>query len=470
VTDDLNLRFDNTTRAGARSRFVVDDVPASTMPARGWRHPHNLRGKLDYTPPAHRASSRVVAGAYPFLAETGDSLRGPYIGENLLSRQPFCFDPWEAYTDNIVRSHSMALIGVKGAGKSMLAKSLATRLARMGRKVAVPHDPNGEWVRVAKFVGGRSIQVGPGTQSRINLLDAGRRPTNIPETVWVDLVSQSRRANIKAVVSILRGRTGFADIEHTAIDMAIEQAQRSRTVITPREVWEQLWEPSEEMLRQVGDGGRGIAHTLRRLTKGDLAGMFDGPSTVEFDLDVPMMVVDTSALRRAPQEAQSIARLATMNWIRQATFGANRQPRLMVHEEAAVELQNDVATGSGGLVDKVIDEKVARHDGTASLYVVHRIADFDALGDQGSALRAQALGLLSDCDTKISYAQHDADIDRSTSVLGWNRTLGKVVRGLRTGEGLWQIGPDRIAKVKNIVVDAEAHAFTTDNHGGARQP
>lgn len=147
--------------APEKKRLILPpEFPTSRMPAWGWSAPQNLRGPLRVDPPAHRGSSKVLGGAYPFLAETGDILTGAYIGENQLSRAPFCFDPWDAYSAEIVRSHSCAIIGVKGTGKSMLAKSWSTRLIRLGRKVAVPHDPNGEWVKVAQYVGGKSnIQV-----------------------------------------------------------------------------------------------------------------------------------------------------------------------------------------------------------------------------------------------------------------------------------------------------------------------
>ncbi|MFP3394257.1 hypothetical protein SB782_36385, partial [Brevibacillus sp. SIMBA_076] len=79
-----------------------------------------------------------------------------------------------------------------------------------------------------------------------------------------------------------------------------------------------------------------------------------------------------------------MARLASANWIRRASLGANRQARAIIHEEAAVELLNDVS-GGDGLADRVEDEKVARHLGTSNWYLLHRVADLDALGDRNSA-------------------------------------------------------------------------------------
>lgn len=438
----------------------------SKMSAWGWNLGQNLRGPAVVAPPAHRASSRTLGGAYPFLVETGHALSGAYIGENMLSRCAFCFDPWDAYAAGVIRSHSLAIIGVKGVGKSMLAKSMATRMARLGRKIAVPHDPNGEWVKVAEYVGGKSISVGPGRLARLNLLDAGPRDPALNDEEWRMDLLQYRRSTIRTIVRQLREGGTFTPVEHTALDRALHELT-AETVLTLPQVFTRLLE-QEGKDPDVVAAGRALGHTLRRVVSGDLAGLFDGPSTVAFDAETPMMVVDTSALKGAAPEAQALARLATANWVRRSTMGGNRQARVIVHEEAAVELLNDVAGGGMGLHEKVEDEKVARHLGTSNWYLLHRIADLDALGDRGSSLHSQALGLLADCDTRISYAQHSGEIARSQEVLGWNDTIAARVGRLRTGEGVWQIGQDRLAQVKNICTQAEMDVFRTDKLGGLR--
>lgn len=465
----LRRRTENehSTQIGRRALLGPGEFPMSKMPAWGWRHPENLRGPLRADPPAHRGSSKVLGGAYPFLAETGDILTGAYIGENQLSRAPFCFDPWDAYSAEAIRSHSVAIIGVKGTGKSMLAKSWSTRLARLGRKIAVPHDPNGEWGSVAAYVGGKSISVGPGKPARINLLDEGPRDRAFSDEDWNQNVLQYRRATIKTIVRRLREGGTLEPVEHTALDLALD-ALRGQTTVTVAHVYDRLNQPDASLPGEVADAGHRLAHALRRMVSGDLTGFFDGPSTVSFDSDTPMMVVDTSALKGASPEAQALARLATANWIRRSTLGGNRQARVIVHEEAAVELLNDVS-GGNALADRVEDEKVARHLGTSNWYLLHRIADLDALGDRDSALHSRALGLLADCETRVSYAQHTGEIARSREVLGWNDTQSDLVRKLRKGEGLWQIGPDRVAKVRNICTDYEMGIFRTDTLGGERR-
>ncbi len=463
-----NGRHRQTAPADKNSSWKLQsaELPASKMPAWGWKRPHNLRGPLRATPPAHRCSSKVLGGAYPFLAETGDILTGAYIGENQLSRAPFCFDPWDAYSAEAVRSHSVAILGVKGTGKSMLAKSWSSRLARLGRKIAVPHDPNGEWVRVAAYVGGRSISVGPGKAARINLLDEGPRDASFSDEDWNQNVLQYRRATVKTIIRRLREGGNLEPVEHTALDVALD-ALRGQSTVTITHVYDRLVDPQQSQPLEVVDAGHRLAHSLRRMVSGDLTGFFDGPSTVRFDADAPMMVVDTSALKGASPEAQALARLATANWIRRSSLGANRQARVIIHEEAAVELLNDVS-GGDGLAERVEDEKVARHLGTSNWYLLHRVADLDALGDRHSALHSRALGLLADCETRISYAQHSGEIARSREILGWNDTQADLVRKLHKGEGLWQIGQDRVAKVRNICTDYELGIFRTDAMGGER--
>lgn len=449
-----------------------DDFPKSKMPAAGWKMKHNLRGQAEASQPVHRASSLNLAVAYPFLAETGDPLRGAYVGPNMMSKGQFCFDPWNAYEDEIIRSHSGVVLGVKGTGKTMLMKSWSTRLIRFGRKVAVPFDPNGEWTPVAEYVGGDTVAIGPGSGNRVNPYHPGKQPTDLSRDDWIHLTLQNRRAMTKTMMSIMRKTAGLADEEHTAIDMAVENVMlRGGSDMVIGQVLDEIRHPSTNLATAVeNEVLRKVAHTLRRLTEGDLKGLIDGPSTVEFNIHSPMMTVDTSRLRSASYEAKAISRACTDRWMREATLGANREKRLVVHEEAAVKLLNDVMMSSGGsgLVEQVQKEKVARHDGEANYYVLHAISDLDTLGDRGSAVLAQAYALLAGCETRISYAQHLAEVRRSKEILGWNEVQATKVRKLKKGQGLWQIGEDRVALVKNVCTAGEMARFRTDRLGGVR--
>src|SRR6185503_1738743 len=154
------------------------------LPPGGERGPAALRSYRRFRVRQHRATSEVLAGAYPFLAEAGLGSEGTFIGQDAWSGGGFCFDPWVLYQRGVITNPNALLAGVVGKGKSFLAKSLATRSMAFGRRVYVPGDPKGEWTVVTKAVGGVTIGLGAGSGNRLNPLDAGPRPRDRMDADW----------------------------------------------------------------------------------------------------------------------------------------------------------------------------------------------------------------------------------------------------------------------------------------------
>ena len=148
-----------------RRRAEVEAVKAEQrsagyLPKGGEKGPAALRSYRKLKVQPHRATSDVLAGAYPFLAEAGLGSDGVLIGTDSWSGAAFVYDPWVLYEQGVLTNPNQLLAGVIGKGKSMLAKSLATRSIAFGRKVYVPGDPKGEWSVVAHAVGGQVIELG----------------------------------------------------------------------------------------------------------------------------------------------------------------------------------------------------------------------------------------------------------------------------------------------------------------------
>ena len=123
-------------------------VPQEALLRRaGESGPDALRQHRPFRLPAHRATSDVLGGAYPFLAAPPPAI-GVLIGTDALTGGPFCFDPWGMYAAGELTNPNVVLAGVIGQGKSALAKSLAVRSIAVGRRVYVPGDPKGEWAPV----------------------------------------------------------------------------------------------------------------------------------------------------------------------------------------------------------------------------------------------------------------------------------------------------------------------------------
>ncbi|WP_263730455.1 ATP-binding protein [Cellulomonas sp. SG140] len=397
--------------------------------------------------PAHRASSAVLAGAYPFLAPpTVD--QGVPVGVDLFSGGAFCFDPWTQYADGTLTNPNVLLAGVIGQGKSALAKSLALRSIAAGRTVYVPGDPKGEWAVVADAVGGTVLRLGPGSPTRLNPL----------EVVGED--RQALRSQLLAGVASATLRRDLTAAEHSALDAALAHLS-GRGTITIREVIEALVSPDTRLARADGmrvqeraADGRDLVHGLRRLVSGDLAGLFDAPTTDALDRMASMVVLDLSALG-SDDDALAIASTCAAAWV-EGALASSTNPRWVIYDEAWRLLRHP------GLIRRMQAQwKLSRAYGIANLLVLHRLSDLDAVGHRGSETRALADGLLADCSTRVIYRQEADQLAAATASLGLTEPERDLLPLLSRGTGLWKL-PGRSHVVQHVLLPIEEPLVDTD--------
>lgn len=428
------------------------------LPAHGEPGPEAQRSLLRLRLPAHRATSDVMAGAYPFLAEAGLGSAGVYIGQDAWSGGGFCFDPWVLYQQGVLTNPNCLLAGVVGKGKSCLAKSIATRSIAFGRRVYVPGDPKGEWSVVAEAVGGAAIKLGSGSYNRLNPLDAGPRDRALTEDQWQAVLRTRRRVLVGSLGESALGRALVA-VEHTALDAALTRAvQGSATPILPAVV-DALLEPTTSLagasVAELTRDGRDLGHALRRLVAGDLAGLFDGPSTVSFDPTLPMVTLDLSGVQGSDQLIAMVMTCASA-WMESALASSDGGQRWVIYDEAWRLMRQPAL-----LARMQSQWKLSRGLGIANLLIVHCLSDLDAVGDVGSESRALARGLLGDCSTKIIYQQEISESPHTTRELGLSSAEHAQLPDLQQGEGLWRVG-QRSFVVRHITTENELHLFDTN--------
>ncbi|WP_347351234.1 ATP-binding protein [Intrasporangium sp.] len=445
---------DETTKA---------DRPA-LVPRLGEHRPEALRALRRLRLPAHRATSDVLAGAYPFLAEAGLGEAGVFIGQDAWSGAGFCFDPWVLYQDGVLTNPNCLLAGAVGKGKSCLAKSIATRSIALGRRIYVPGDPKGEWTAVAARVGGATIALGPGTGNRLNPLDPGPRHPGIAEDEWAEMVATRRRTLLGSLAESALGRALTA-VEHTALDCALTGTVTADPTPTLPRVVDRLLRPTAEDCGAGRDGGqdtaelardgRELAHALRRLVAGDLAGLFDGPSTVTFEPSLPMVTLDLSRIHGSDQLTAMVMTCASA-WMEAALTDPNAGARWIIYDEAWRLIRQPAL-----LARMQAEWKLSRGYGIANLLIIHRLSDLDAVGDASSSTRATANGLLADCATKIIYQQEPGETTGAARRLGLTSTEQAQLPDLRQGEGLWHVG-QRAFIVRHLATDNELDLFNTN--------
>ncbi|WP_238993612.1 ATP-binding protein [Nocardioides caldifontis] len=449
LADDRTAR-----RAAARAKaaeLAAERRATVVLPKSGETGLAALRTPGRLRLPRHQDTSATLAGAYPFLAEGGLGADGVFVGQDLYSGSSFVYDPWVLYTRGLITAPNVVLAGIVGSGKSALAKSLYTRSIPFGRRVYVPGDPKGEHTAVAEAVGGKAIALGHGMAARLNPLDGGLRPGGVDDTQWEAQVTARRRDLVGALTETVLDR-GLTPLEHTAVDVAVAHTLRtSETPVLPLVV-DRLLSPDliDDPDGRLTDDGRLVGHALRRLVAGDLAGLFDGPSTVRFDPALPMISLDLS---RVTENATLISVLMTCAsaWMESALLDPSGGQRWVVYDEAWRLMSHPAL-----LRRMDAHWRLARHYGIANMLIFHKLSDLENVGDQGSAMRALASSLLANAETRIVYRQESDQLGSTASALGLTRTEQQLLPTLGTGQGLWRL------KNRSFVVQHQLHPAELD--------
>lgn len=441
-------------QARARARAQRAERGATSyLPRSGQPGPAALRAWRPLRLAAHQDTSATLAGAYPFLAEGGLGGQGVFIGQDLYCGGSFVYDPWVHYQQGLITAPNVVLAGIVGAGKSALAKSIYTRSIAFGRRVYVPGDPKGEHTPVARAVGGQAIVLGQGLASRLNPLDAGRRPSGLSDQEWAGMVAARRRDLVGALAETVLGRP-LTPVEHTAVDVALASAvSASETPVLPM-VAERILDPESGSDPRLAEDGRIVGHALRRLVAGDLAGIFDGPSTVAFDPDLPMISLDLS--RVAENNALiSVLMTCASAWMESALIDPEGGQRWVIYDEAWRLMQHPAL-----LRRMDAHWRMARHYGIANMLIFHKLSDLDNVGDEGTAAHALASSLLANAETRIIYRQESDQLGGTAAMLGLSVTERQMLPQLGTGQGLWRI-KDRSFLIQHQLHPAELSVFDT---------
>src|SRR5665648_512469 len=274
-----------------------------------------------------------------------------------------------------------------------------------------------------------------------------------------DLYAAGALTNPNVLLAGVIGQGKSALAKSLAI-RSIAYGRRVYVPADPKGEWAALADPDPDPARADGTtvaertaDGRDLLHAIRRLIRGDLAGLFDGPSTVTPDQDTPMLVLDLSAL---DDEPLAIAMTCAAGWVESAIVAPGTGPAWVIYDEAWRVLRLEP------LVRRMQAQwKLARAYGLANMLILHRLSDLDAVGDAGSRARSLAAGLLADCSTRIVYRQESDQVAAAVAALGLSTTERDVLTALPRGTGLWSM-PGRSYVVHHLLHPDELAVLDTD--------
>lgn len=421
--------------------------------------------------PAHEGTTAQLGAAYPFVASRPLGVPRVLVGRDLAGG-PFVHDPFALYAAGTLTNPNMTILGQIGRGKSALVKSYLYRQAAFGRQIAVL-DPKGEYGALAKALGVDPIALSPEGGVRVNPLDdrglAG----------GTDGAARHRRLVLLGSLAEATLHRRLTPREHLALEVGLDHAVASEPVPTLASVVDAVLHPAPEAARSVGmapeaivEDGRDVGLELRRLVRGDLAGMFDGetsPALMAGATGAPggssggghgplTLVVDLSQVYHS--EALPALMVCAAAWLHAMT-GNDAQTLLVVDEAWAV--LSEVAVG------RFLRSswKLARARGVANIAVCHRASDLSASGSAGSEEARLAEGLLADSETVICYAQPASELEALSSLLGCPLSDVALLPRLPRGVALWRVGGQSYL-VENLLASHERQMVDTDAR--LRQP
>jgi len=333
----------------------------------------------------------------------------------------FVFDPFDAYAAGLVSNPNVIVAGSIGAGKSTIVKMLCDRALCRGRRVVVV-DPKGEYAQLATSYGVRSVALGR---------DGWCSPFALDD--------REGRELLRALVASAQG-SPLSSEEHYAIDEVWQELPRPRPVRVLGALYELL---QGHIALERPCARRTLALTLYRFVHGDLAGLFDGPGR-PLVFAGALVVLDLSA--QWSSGSLAVAALSAVAAAQQVAAGEGELGYLVLDEAWALLSDPHALRWLQG------SWKLARSRGLCHVLVLHRWSDVHAAGDEGSAQRERAQGLLRECETTFLLRQPPDEALEMAGAIGLHPREERYLTAMPKGVALVRYGAHR--SVVRIVPDA----------------
>jgi type IV secretory pathway VirB4 component len=258
-------------------------------------------------------NTKALGASFPFASAEVEGATGIFLGRNATTGGLVFVDRFG------LENHNQVVLARSGAGKSYLAKLQILRSLHAGVEVLVI-DPEDEYGRLARAVGGVVIRVGAGHE-RLNPLDIAATGSHEALT--------DQALFVHTVVATLLGEV--SSDEKAALDRGILSAYERvgitsdpRTHVRPAPLLGDV----VACLREDPPGSS-VAGRLEPYVSGSHRELFDEPTTVR-----PEGHLVVFSLRYLPEELKTPGTLLALDAIWRRVARGQRHPRLVVVDEA----------------------------------------------------------------------------------------------------------------------------------------
>lgn len=379
----------------------------------------------------HRTPTRHASALWTGLSEGGLGAAGCYWGQDLLGGGSLCLDPWELYNRlpaPVVTSGDVVVFGRRGRGKSAGVKVYFRRqVGQYGRKAVIldlkpekRYGGRGEWTGVAEDLGARSLRLAPRGGFILNpITNAAPEPVRLEQLTNLGMIA--KRAELSGT-----DRNGFRIALQTADRYLAATAASGETTLPL--VADMMLRPTATagveaargMARELGyvdgtgqaqvskmlDHLREPGSALDALVRGELAGMFDGPTTDPGAFGQRFVHLDLSAVYHT--SAVSVVAVVASGALRtliRAALESRGDTRLLFGVDEGGVLARDPYWGRF----RYTDAKFGRGLGQSSWDVYQLPSDVLTAGAEGSTERAMAVNRVREAEIKVCFNLPDSE-------------------------------------------------------------
>jgi conjugal transfer ATP-binding protein TraC len=372
-----------------------------------------------------------LASTFPFISATLTQDKGVMYGVNEQNGSLIIFDRFSLENANEV------ILGKSGAGKSYLLKLEIMRQFVFGTEVIVV-DPEGEYGKIAAFLGGEEVAFTHASPIKINPFDLSGLYEEGENELGLKILS------LHALLRIIMGNLNPA--QDAMLDRALVETYRQKGITTDPST-QKLEPPLMEDLYKTLLGtedpvARELALHLEKFIKGSLAGIFNQQSN--FDIKNPFTVF---SIKNLEEELRPVAMHVILDFV-WTKIRKTLKKRLLVLDEAWYMMKYE---DSASFVYSIA--KRARKYYLGLTTATQDVEDFMKT-DYGKAI-------LSNSSIQILLKQGPSEVDLIAKTFYLSEGEKGLLLSADVGEGLFFAGQNHVA-IKAVAAPFE-HEIITSN-------
>lgn len=398
-----------------------------------------------------------AASSYMFDDSEMNDENGIYFGDNADTGSLISVDLFNTKKFN---NPNVFICGQSGAGKTYALSLMAIRMRIKHIPIfIIAPEKSHEFIRVSKALGGQYIQIGPGSDNIINIMEIRKKDETANLEIYGNAGDTSylseKAATLKTFFKLLANDMSIE--EETLLDRAIVETYRRKGITTNND---SLIDPDDflgEKFREMpiisdlvavlkeDERTSRIATIISTLCSGS-AKNFNGQTNVDLNNDFTVIALDTLKGNMLP-----IGIYMAMDFVWSKIKENTTQKKVLFIDEWWKLAFNPIAAEYSLEIAKVI-----RAYRGAMVIATQQMADVLAVenGKYGQAV-------LNNCKTKILMAMEKNDAYVVSDMVGINDTEINRIIGAPRGEGLF-VSNDNNCRIKFVASNKEHELITTD--------